>query len=643
MKNLFLLAFLVLLFPTTAHAQQFVQLCQNVTTGGTTTCQAISATNPMYISGSGKATSIAIGTTTITGGTPGQLLWNNGGYVGGSTPGPMFTLSSSGFATTEFLDVQTGTTSYNIPAADAGGTVLFNSATIASNVTVGSASAAGYTLGFGVGLVNTGTQSLTFTPGSPSTINGAASVVVPPTAILVPISDGSNFWAGAGSTATLLQFAGNANTSPIVFGNIDTQTNSIWMTPIGTASRTSANQTFSATTASTNIYMPSGGKIDFQNGTTRVGFINSSGNLTLGTTSPFAPNTLTVNGRGSIGIDFLSAQNVAPSNGLIVEGATGIGTATLSSSNTLEVNGAVSIGYPDVYGGNVGGMIVSGKTAIGTSTVPNEFQVYSGTTASSAILDAYNSSYMGLWLMQTATVAGTYNMRSDGASTIINAPSSKIRFYFNDSPFDFFDTQTATIGTSIASTSANALALGQRASIGLGFINSNAPSNGLIVQGNVGIGTASPVTTFAIAGLASDSGLADNTVCVNRTTNGIYFGSGTLGICLGTSSKRFKNPLGDLTEGLSEIMKLKPVKFTYKVGHGDDGLHPQNGFYAEDVISTLPDLVQYDEKGLPNTVDYVGMIPVMVHAIQQQQNELEVTRGSFPFHKCFFGLLVCVD
>lgn len=588
----------------------------------------------------GASSSITIGDP-VNGGTPGQILWNNSGNLSGTTPGPMFTIGNSGFNTTEFLDVQVGTSSYNIPAADAGGTILFNAAG-ASTVTIGSAGAVGYTLGFGVALVNTGTQSITFTPQSPSTINGAASAVVPPTSILLALSDGTNYWAGAGSTATLLQFAGNANTSPIVFGNIDTATNSIWMTPIGTASRTSSNQTFSATTAATGINAPTSGKDQFTINGTRVGFINTSG-LTIGTTGPFTPNTLSDNGAASIGVDFYSQQYTAPTNGLIVEGHTGIGTQTLASSNMLEVNGAASIGYPDIYGGNAGGLIVSGKTAIGTSTVPNTFQVYSSTASSSAILDSYNSTSMGLWLNQTSTVAGTENMRSDGASTYINAPSSKIRFSVDDVLVDFFDTSTATIGTSLAASGGNTLSVGGKGTFGVNYLPISAPANGLIVQGNVGIGTTTPYTPLGVFNLGSDTGLATNTLCVVKTPGAIYYGSGTLGICAGTSSLRYKNPLGEMHEGIADLMKLKPVHFTYKNGYGDDGVKVQGGFYAEDVVGVLPNLVGIDKDGKPNSVDMMGMFPIMVHALQQQQNEIAASNGAFPFRKCFFGLLVCAD
>jgi hypothetical protein len=159
----------------------------------------------------------------------------------------------------------------------------------------------------------------------------------------------------------------------------------------------------------------------------------------------------------------------------------------------------------------------------------------------------------------------------------------------------------------------------------------------------IGIGTATPYTALGVAGLTSDTGLTTNTLCVVRTPGAIYYGSGTLGICAGTSSIRYKNPLGDMHEGIADIMKLKPVHFTYKKGYGDDGLKVQGGFYAEDVVNVFPALTGIDKEGKPSSVDMMGIIPIMVHAIQQQQNEIAASNGAFPFHKCFFGLLVCAD
>lgn len=122
--------------------------------------------------------------------------------------------------------------------------------------------------------------------------------------------------------------------------------------------------------------------------------------------------------------------------------------------------------------------------------------------------------------------------------------------------------------------------------------------------------------------ISSDSTHTDATICEDTTTHGLYSGSGTGGICLGTSSARFKNVIGSVHAGLPEIMKLQPVKDHRKVGYGD----PNKLLYellAEDVDRVLPDLVGRDAEGKPQSLDYLGIIPVLVNAIKEQQAEIE--------------------
>lgn len=140
-----------------------------------------------------------------------------------------------------------------------------------------------------------------------------------------------------------------------------------------------------------------------------------------------------------------------------------------------------------------------------------------------------------------------------------------------------------------------------------------------------GITVSGASTIFS--GLGSDATHTDNSVCVDSSNGTLYKGSGTLGVCLGTSSLRYKTGVVPLTVGLPEIMALRSVNFRYKKGYGDDGARTQYGFIAEEVANTLPGLVGMDSNGRPNTVDMLGIIPVMVGAIQQLQRDMESIRG----------------
>lgn len=116
--------------------------------------------------------------------------------------------------------------------------------------------------------------------------------------------------------------------------------------------------------------------------------------------------------------------------------------------------------------------------------------------------------------------------------------------------------------------------------------------------------------------LGSDTATVDNTVCVSGT-GVILKGSGALGVCLGTSSARYKHDIVSMGVGLAEIVKLTPKNFFYNKGFGDDGYRLQYGFIAEDVIKVLPQLVGLDKEKKASSVDMLAMVPIMVSAIKQ--------------------------
>ena len=99
-------------------------------------------------------------------------------------------------------------------------------------------------------------------------------------------------------------------------------------------------------------------------------------------------------------------------------------------------------------------------------------------------------------------------------------------------------------------------------------------------------------------------------------------GSGTAGICLGTSSARFKHEIAPLDAGLDQIMKLQAVRYKLNEDHGDPN-KLLYGFTAEQGGTVLPALAGVDNEGKPNTFDYLGVVPVLVKAVQEQQKEIE--------------------
>ncbi len=179
-------------------------------------------------------------------------------------------------------------------------------------------------------------------------------------------------------------------------------------------------------------------------------------------------------------------------------------------------------------------------------------------------------------------------------------------------------------GTTVATipTGANELDI-----FGLRLLNNQINGIGLLVNTP---SNATPVTIGGLGGpilqnIATDATHTDATVCEDTTTHALYFGSGTAGICLGTSSLRFKWDVRDLRPGLAEVLATRPIAYRYRSGYGGEGV--KYGFAAEEVEKTLPELVGHDAEGLPNAVDWAGAVPVLWHALQEQQREIEALKA----------------
>ncbi|MGA1353155.1 MAG: tail fiber domain-containing protein, partial [Ilumatobacteraceae bacterium] len=106
------------------------------------------------------------------------------------------------------------------------------------------------------------------------------------------------------------------------------------------------------------------------------------------------------------------------------------------------------------------------------------------------------------------------------------------------------------------------------------------------------------------------------------------------------SDARLKDNVVDATDGLNVITALRPVRFDWKSGYGNDRTN-QLGFIAQEVEAVFPEAVsewamdeptgEVDEDGKPITekVDYktVGpgaLIPVLVKAIQELEARIAV-------------------
>jgi hypothetical protein len=122
----------------------------------------------------------------------------------------------------------------------------------------------------------------------------------------------------------------------------------------------------------------------------------------------------------------------------------------------------------------------------------------------------------------------------------------------------------------------------------------------------------------ALPGIGNGAGTAY--VCTTLATGVI---STSTSAC-NPSSLRFKDNVADLSasRGLADVMKLRPVTFTYKPEMKITG--NQVGFIAEEIVNIVPEAVGFDSAGLPYNVDYSKLTPVLAKAIQEIGNVISL-------------------
>jgi hypothetical protein len=244
---------------------------------------------------------------------------------------------------------------------------------------------------------------------------------------------------------------------------------------------------------------------------------------------------------------------ICDSNNPTIAGASlGIGTA--APQNLFDVNGAASIGYNIAAPTN--GLLIAGQTGIGT-TAPNAaalLDVYStsqgflpprmtnaqeiaiGTNVSSGGLLVYNTTLNELDVYDSAT--GQWEAVGANAADAAGS-TGQVQFNLNAnndlgaSANLFWDNTHNRLGIG-TSTMANAFEVNGSASIG--YVDTAAPTGGLIVSGNVGIGTMSPsylldveTTATNTPALKVKTGGGGSDVIIGTYPGGQYLGLGHSG------------------------------------------------------------------------------------------------------------------
>jgi len=325
-----------------------------------------------------------------------------------------------------------------------------------------------------------------------------------------------------------------------------------------------------------------------------------SGSVGIGTTNPngilqvgFASTqSVVISGVGSIGIgtinplskfDLIGVARMGGNDGLDVYTLTyadpsttdTISIETINRTNTIKKNLALN-----AYGGNV---LIGSATTTGTSS--QRLQVTGGTYVSGSVGVGTTNPTSKLHVIGNANIDGIVTASSySGSGVNLAGIVTQIVAGTNVSISPINGTGSVTIN-SFASDS---------------YWTQTAA--GIHALSNIGIGTTNPSSKLDVVGNVKVSGII---TCADINS---------------TSDINLKNNIQTFTNGLDVVNNLRGVRFEWKKTH-----KPSIGVIAQELEEVLPELVNGDN---PKTVNYNGIIGVLIEAIKELKLEVEELKNS---------------
>ncbi len=426
--------------------------------------------------------------------------------------------------------------------------------------------------------------------------------------------------------------------------NNNTATNSSYQT--WTNSLTTAMTVgLSMNNASPAFGTSSNHKLRFRTNATDAMFIQSSGNVSIGSDV----DTYKLNVAGSLNATSYNLNGVSV-NLLLISGIT---AGTASASKALIVDG-----NKDINGiRNLSTSAVSTSGLSISSSSPNGVAITNVTAASTANVQYVSNTYSGAVGVRgsTATNPNTMYFEYNGQPRMLINPSGEVAvgtssfgyglnvggsinataLYVNGSPFSGGSSEYVDGSTAGTATASKAMILDANKAIsGMGnltFTSTGRPYvEGFDLNGASFVANWAATNRWGIGQHTNTSALAIRIGgCNSDGTWNTSYPTVYTGQYNTMSDHRLKENFRDLPYGLDAVNKLRPLMYDLKSNPTPE----QIGFIAHEVQEIIPSVVngtkdEVDEEGneVHQSVSYTSLVPVMVKAIQElsdKNNSLE--------------------
>ena len=277
--------------------------------------------------------------------------------------------------------------------------------------------------------------------------------------------------------------------------------------------------------------------------------------------------------------------------------ATGDSTIALGKENWAEGASTVAIGFKNHAAGG-------GSTALGQENVS-----WGTTNFTSGYQNTAGDTNAAVGTGGSATAMGKYNTASADASMALNRATTA-------------KNQAATsMGLGTTADNVAMLAIGVNNAAGIGDPNQVTDQYPAyyFVDGQY---TGTPVGVAFVIGngdVNSENGRAGSNPSNAFVVN--YDGSATLsGDLTINSDMRLKSNIISLSGALAKLLEIDGKTYTMKSNEKDAKI----GLLAQDVQKVLPELVkEADDREGTLSVNYQGLIPVLINAIKEQQEQID--------------------